>query len=268
MLPILLAAVSMIFYLGATITLTKGLFSPQGVAIKQLRVLSIIAVATHAMLVGLEVFTPTGQDLSLINVVSLVCLIISLCVTAMSIKIPAPFLLTVVYGFAAFVQLTTLFFPKHVLVTQFFANAPLIGHITLSLLAYCVLIIATLYALQFQFISRKLKRKDAAIVSGQFPPLMQVEKQQFHLLGIGTILLSAALLTGFIYLDDMFAQSVAHKTILSMIAWLIFVGLLVGHRFRGFRGKSAVTATLAGSIILTLAYFGSRFVKEIILGRF
>lgn len=263
----LLVCVSLLFYLLATVVLTRGLLHVDGINLSKVRYLAGAAIISHLIFVIFQVFTPGGQDFSLINVVSLVCLVIVSTTTVVTVKFPAPFLLTVVYGFAAFVQLSTLFFPHPLMVQNFTTNVPLAGHITLSLLAYCVLIIATLYAIQFQYISNKLKSKDLTVVSNNFPPLMQVERQQFQLLMIGTVLLSLALLTGFVYLDNMFSKSLAHKTVLSLVAWVLYVSLVLGHHFRGWRGKSAVLTTIIGAFLLTLAYFGSRFVREFILGR-
>lgn len=268
MLQTLLVIMALAFYLAATGALVTRLFHADGIDFKRVMILASLALIPHTLFIGTVLFTPNGQDFSLINVVSLVCLGIALTVSVRSLKRTAPFLLSVVYGFSAFVQVSTLFFPQHVVEQHFFSNLPLTGHITLSLMAYSVLIIATLYAIQFQYINIKLKNKDMSVVSYHFPPLMQVEKQQFRLLAIGTSLLTLALASGFIYLDDMFARSVAHKTILSMLAWLIYITLILGHRYRGWRGKSTVWWTLAGAFLLSLAYFGSRFVREIVLGRF
>jgi ABC-type uncharacterized transport system permease subunit len=41
--------------------------------------------------------------------------------------------------------------------------------------------------------------------------------------------------------------------------------LTVGHKKYGWRGNHSVMATIIASLLLTLAYFGSRFVKEILL---
>jgi len=79
------------------------------------------------------------------------------------------------------------------------------------------------------------------------------------------ILLTLSLLSGFYYLDDMFAQHVAHKTILSIIAWIIFTALLIGRWRYGWRGKTAVRWTLSGFLVLMLAFFGTKFVQEFIL---
>ncbi len=262
-----LICLSLLLYLLTTGLMVKGLFKEHGINMTKVRMLAIAAIISHLVLVITEIYTPSGQDLSLINIASLVCLIIVGATTVATIRFPAPFLLTVVYGFAAFVQFSTLFFPHPLMVKSVLSNMPLIIHIILSLLAYCALIIASLYAVQTQYISYRLKRKSALSLSANLPPLMQVERHQFQLLMIGTILLSLALVTGFIYLDDMFSRSVAHKTVLSLMAWGIYVALVLGHRFYGWRGKSSVISTLIGAFLLTLAYFGSRFVKEIILGR-
>jgi len=144
----------------------------------------------------------------------------------------------------------------------------LVTHISLSLLAYCVLIISTLYAVQFYFIDKRLKRKDLAIVHSHLPPLMVVERQLYQLLTLGTILLTFALLSGFIFLEGMFASEFIHKTVLSLIAWLIFTVVTVGHLRQGWRGKPVVFSIMIAAFILSLAYFGSRFIQEVVLNKF
>jgi len=87
----------------------------------------------------------------------------------------------------------------------------------------------------------------------------------FRLIALGVIALSISLLTGFIYLDNMFAQHLVHKTILSLIAWSVFVILLWGHYRFGWRGKIAIKWSMSGFTLLMLAYFGSKFVIELVL---
>jgi ABC-type uncharacterized transport system permease subunit len=69
------------------------------------------------------------------------------------------------------------------------------------------------------------------------------------------------------YLENMFAQHLAHKTILSLIAWLLFAMLLWGRWQFGWRGRTAIRWTYSGFIVLMLAYFGSKFVIELVLHR-
>ena len=94
-----------------------------------------------------------------------------------------------------------------------------------------------------------------------------MEQLLFQLIGTGFVLLSAGLLTGIVFLEDVFAQHLVHKTVLSIAAWSIF-GILLWGRWRfGWRGRKAIRWTLSGFGVLILAYFGSKLVLELILDR-
>ena len=67
--------------------------------------------------------------------------------------------------------------------------------------------------------------------------------------------------------DNLFAQHLVHKTVLSIVAWVVFGILLFGRWRWGWRGSRAVQLALAGMVILVLAFFGSKFVLEVILKR-
>ena len=99
------------------------------------------------------------------------------------------------------------------------------------------------------------------------PPLAIMERMLFQLIAVGFVLLTLSLLSGFVYLENMFAQHLVHKTILSILAWAVFGVLLLGRRLYGWRGKVAVRWTLSGIALLLLAYFGSKLVLELILQR-
>jgi len=63
----------------------------------------------------------------------------------------------------------------------------------------------------------------------------------------------------------MFVQRLAHKTLLSIVAWFVFGSLLWGRFKWGWRGQKALIWTLTGFVVLMLAYFGSKFVLELVL---
>ena len=94
-----------------------------------------------------------------------------------------------------------------------------------------------------------------------------MESMLFELLWIGISLLSIAIVSGFVFIDDIFAQSLVHKTILTIIAWVLFSVLLWGHYQLGWRSQTAVRLTLAGFFLLMLAFFGSKLVLELVLQR-
>ena len=92
-----------------------------------------------------------------------------------------------------------------------------------------------------------------------------METLLFQFLGFGFIALSASLITGFIFLEDIFEQHQVHKTVLSIVGWFI-LGILLFGRFQfGWRGKKAIRWTLSSFAFLMLAFFGSKLVLEFIL---
>ncbi len=89
----------------------------------------------------------------------------------------------------------------------------------------------------------------------------------FGTIWVGFGILSLAIFSGLIFVENIFAQHLAHKTTLAIIAWIIFAVLIAGRWKFGWRGRRAVYLTLGGFALLALAYFGSKLVLEVILGR-
>jgi ABC-type uncharacterized transport system permease subunit len=99
------------------------------------------------------------------------------------------------------------------------------------------------------------------------PSVEALEAGTFQALGTGFAMLTLSLFSGFIFIDDLFSQQLSRKTILSCLAWLVFATLLYGRWRFGWRGRTAVRWTLSGFALLGLAYFGSKIVLEMILGK-
>lgn len=143
----------------------------------------------------------------------------------------------------------------------------LTAHILLSMGAAALLFAAAITALVLVFLDRRLRARRLTDLPTALPPLDSLEKVMFRLIGAGFVLLTLALLTGFIFVTNLWAQHLQHKTILSCIAWVIFAILLIGRIRYGWRGRSAVSWTLSGFGFLVLSYFGSKFVLEYLLHR-
>ena len=139
------------------------------------------------------------------------------------------------------------------------------AHILLSLLSAGVLTLAAVQAGLLAAQEHWLHRHQAPALMRRLPPILTMERLLFQLVGLGFALLSAALLTGLAFIEDWLAQHLAHKTVLSVTAWMIFGGLLWGRWQFGLRGRAATRWTLAGYGVLILAYFGSKLVLEIVL---
>jgi ABC-type uncharacterized transport system permease subunit len=143
----------------------------------------------------------------------------------------------------------------------------LAAHILLSMAAAALLFAAAVTALLLVFLDRRLRARRVADLSSGLPPLDALEKIMFRLVAAGFGLLTLALVTGFLFVTNLFAQNLVQKTVLSIIAWLIFGVLLVGRLRFGWRGRSAVRWTLSGFGMLAIAYFGVKFVLEYMFGR-
>ena len=140
-------------------------------------------------------------------------------------------------------------------------------HAWCALLAYATLAVAALLAVMLWLQERALRRRDYHRWLRALPPLTELESLLFRTIGVGFALLSAALLTGFLFVEDMLAQHLAHKTVFSVLSWLAFGVLLLGHWRRGWRGATAVRWPLVARGLLVDAFFGSKFVLELVLQR-
>ena len=100
-------------------------------------------------------------------------------------------------------------------------------------------------------------------------PLLTLERLTFRFVGAGFVLLSATLLAGLLFGERFYGRGWRwdHKTVFSVLAWLAFALLLLGRARFGWRGRTAVRVLYTGSLLLLLAYVGSRFVLEVILGK-
>ena len=145
------------------------------------------------------------------------------------------------------------------------ATAPI--HAAVSILTYAVLSLAALQALILAYQENRIRTKRPGGAIGTLAALDTQERWLFRLVGIGFFLLSLSLASGFMFVHDMLAQHLAHKTVLSCAAWVIFGALLWGRWRFGWRGQTAVRWCLGGFAVLVLAYFGSRWILEVLLER-
>lgn len=144
----------------------------------------------------------------------------------------------------------------------------LASHVLLSILAYSLLTIATFQALLLAWQNHQLKSHHPSGRVRLLPPLQTMEALLFDLLWAGQVLLTLSIVSGMVFLDDLFAQHLAHKTVFSLAAWVIYSVLLWGRHQLGWRGYTAIRWTLCGFALLMLAYFGSKLVLELILNRY
>ncbi len=143
----------------------------------------------------------------------------------------------------------------------------LASHAWLALLAYATLSIAALLAIMLWLQERALRQRDFRPWLRALPPLNDLESLLFRTITVGFSLLTLTLVTGVLFVDDLLEQKLVHKTVLSVLSWIVFGTLLIGRRRYGWRGAKAVHWTLTAMALLLLAFFGSQFVIELVLGR-
>lgn len=267
--PVWPGSLAIILYLitsaALTLRLTKGkdaLSLPRGSVLA----LGLGAVALHAATLYPELFTVSGLNLGFFNAASLIALFTVLVLLLASFKQPLENLgIPILPIAAATVGLAILYRGKGHTIAS--GSWQLDMHILFSVLAYSVFALAAVQALLLAIQEYHLRNRRPGGFIRALPPMQIMEQLLFQMIGSGFVLLSVALLTGFFFLEDIFAQHLVHKTVLSIIAWAVFGILLWGRWQFGWRGRTAIRWTLSGFAFLLLAYFGSKFVLELVLHR-
>lgn len=226
---------------------------------------ALAAVVSHGALLAWYLASDGFDHLNVASSLSVVAFLLALLSFVRVQRNSGLVLRPVIYIFAAVSCLILVLSPAH-WGASIGNTHGLAIHIVLSLLAYAILMLATLYAVQLLYLNYLLKNHRMNALSSYLPPLMVVERYFFRLVSSGTLLLFIAIGSGFVFLDDMFAQGQTHKTILSSIAALIYLAIVVMHRLQGMRGRMLVIASVVASVLLSLGYFGSRFVRDVLLG--
>lgn len=256
---------TIIFYLMATGLIARRIkISAHQQSKSVILTISIIAMLMHFYTLSNDIITSDGFNLSLFNTLSASMLIISILTTAAFLFRPLELLTMLILPVSASSLLLTWMFPyNHLLPLD--SPTGLRVHVLISIIAYSLMALASLHAVFLSIQNRHLHNHQTGGIIRLLPPLNEMEKLLFEIILVGFILLSAALSTGFIFLDNLFQQHLVHKTLLSILAWLLFAVLLLGHWLFGWRGRTAVRWTLGGFACLMLAYIGSKFVLEFII---
>jgi ABC-type uncharacterized transport system permease subunit len=224
------------------------------------------AVCTHIGYTALTFHQNHGFSFSFFSTASLIAMIVALLLLIAALNKPVEKLGIAIFPIAATMLAleVTLDDKAPHLSTHTWAMTT---HILTSIIAFSLLNIAALQAILLALQDQQLKKHPPKRFIQSLPSIQAMESLLFQILTAGLFFLSLSLLSGFLFIEDLFAQHLAHKTVLSILAWIIFSALLVGRSLYGWRGKIAIQATVAGFILLLLAYFGSKFVLELILHR-
>lgn len=266
---IFISITAVIFYLLAALRLSDSLFHTDDHTKRPYKtrflILGLIALLLHSIVLYQNINITGGLNLGFYNALSLMSWGVSFIVLLAALSKPLENLAVVFFPLTAVALLLEIIFPSQ----RILSDAAPMGlrlHVLLSICAYSLLTIAALQAVLLALQDRQISIKHPSNIM-QLPPMQIMEDLLIQIIAIGFFMLSLSLATGLMFLHDIFTQHLAHKTVFSILAWIIFGILLWGRWTKGWRGKKAIRWTIGGFISLMLAYFGSKLVLELILKR-
>lgn len=224
-----------------------------------------IAIVIHLYAFHDVFISPQGLNFSFFLTLSFTAWLAALIVLLSSLRQPIENLGIAVFPFTA-ISLIFLHIRQTEGVVLSSIPAGLETHIIVSAVSYSLLALAALQSILLAIQNKQLRNRHPGGFVRALPPLETMEALLFQLIGIGYVLLSISLVSAVPYTHDIFAQHLVHKTILSISAWIVFAILIWGRWHFGWRGRTAIRWTLSGFVVLMLAYFGSKMVRELILG--
>lgn len=166
-------------------------------------------------------------------------------------------------GMGALAVLLAVLFPGAALANEQSVWLPL--HLALGVASYGLFAAAVVHAGLMTRAERRIRR---ASEDGPGVPLLTLERIMFRCVHAGFVLLTATLLVGWLFGEALYGRPwrLDHKTVFSLLAWVVFAVLLVGRARFGWRGLHATRMVYTGAVMLLLGYAGSRFVLEVVLG--
>jgi ABC-type uncharacterized transport system permease subunit len=263
----LTATLAILAYLATGIVIAMRLFSGRigsGLSKSLALGLGFLGVLLHAIPHYQNLVVAAGFNMGIFNAMSLIAWTIALLLLISSLTKPVENLGIVIMPIAAIaIFLDNRYQTVHFISGQL--SSGLTIHILVSMLAYSLFTLASVQAILLAIQDHHLRQRHPGGFIRALPPLQTMESLLFEMIAVGFVLLSLALLSGFAFLENMFQQHLAHKTVLSIVAWLVFGTLLWGRYRFGWRGQKALIWTLSGFVVLMLAYFGTKIVLELIL---
>ena len=217
----------------------------------------------HLLLTLSRMQTHPGLDFSLVNAISLISAVTVLAVALSSQRfaIQSLQLILMPIAFAALLGAQLLESSSEPLIL----TTGMATHILLSMVAYGIFTIAALLAMLLGYSENRLRHHRLTALVKHSPPIEAIESLLFELVTLGSVLLALAVVSGLFFVEDLLAQHLIHKTVLSLLALVIYSFIAAGHWMKGWRGRSAVRWIAGAYVSLSLAYLGSKLVLEWLL---
>jgi ABC-type uncharacterized transport system permease subunit len=269
MSPTIASALSIVLYCLSAFLIFSQLKNDSNKTVLQHRWLSLlpafIGLIFHANSLYQSIWHTAGLDLSFFVAFSLITWLISTQILFSCIFRQIETLGIFMFPMAGLASLVSNMAPATSEQLFVVSNGTMQGHIMISVIAYSLIMLSAVQATLLAYQDHAIRSHKPSGFIRHIPPIYDMETLLFQLLGFGFIFLSGSLLTGFLYLEDLFAQHQAHKTIFSLVDWFILGTLLFGRFNFGWRGKTAVRWTLSSFALLMIGFFGSKLAYEFII---
>lgn len=228
--------------------------------------IGLLAVILHAVILYSQQSGP-GINLSLTAAGALVAWVVVCLYLVVSLRRPIDHLGVIIMPLAALTVVAEWLRPTQV--TTVLTSRAQAVHIVVALVAYSLLCLAAIQSVVLLIQDKKLRRKHPGGFLRALPSMQATEEIMFQMIGLGFVLLTITLISGVFFSEHMFGTpfKLTHHIVLAALGWLVYAWLLIGRWRFGWRGRTAVRWTLGGFVLLVLAYFGTKFVLEIILHR-
>lgn len=261
-------AVSLL-YLGAWVGLWRAYLrerDPQEMPATSTGAVVVLGLALHGWILFTDTFANTSWNLGFFNAVSLTTWVITALLVLATLSRPVASLGLLVLPVAAIAVVAAQAFAVERYLSPD-AGAGVRTHVITSVLAASVLTIAACQALALYLQERRLRDRRPGRITRALPPLQLQENLLVQMLSGGFFFLSLSLATGIVFVQDLLGQHLAHKTALASVAWVAFAIVLWGRWRHGWRGRTLIRWSVGGFTVLMLAYFGSKLILEVVLGR-
>ena len=233
------------------------------------------ALMLHAWAVVQDTATAQGLDFSLLNAISVVGALLAAVAWASGLLRTVPSIGAIILPIAAAAVLLPALLPH---VSPVFANPHRFAygaeslaalHVAVALVSYAMFLVAAVLALVVMGLEKRLRHNVLDASGATVPPLLTLERFLFRLVAVGFVLLTITLASGMVFTEQLFGKPLTftHKIVFSVLGWLTIGALLWGRWRYGWRGRVALRWIIAGSLFVFLAYLGSKFVFEVLLGR-
>ena len=215
------AVIAALLYLAAAGLQLAHLVRRQRTLSRPVLGMAIVALICHAVVTWDALVASEGVMFGFYKVLALSFLSVNIACIGALLRRPLQNLLVVLLPLSALSIVIATLGPSTSSARDHIAPGMLL-HIGSSIVAYSILTLAAGQAALLALQDQQLRNHNMQGITRALPPLQLMESMLFELVWVGVAVLTLSLLSGMVFMDNMFAQHLVHKTVLSLFAWFLF----------------------------------------------